>query len=452
VQRGKALVFLEPTWAIEPSGRSQVRKAWVLKKNEYVRLLDSITGKVRVHCGEAIVFPEANEKALDGDKLSALDIKVNEYAKILDKATGEIRVVRGPSQVMLGGLEETLEQTKGVVIDEDHAVLVRDKQTGQIRLVTEKQTFVPGPHEKVEEVRELVRLAEHEVMIIKDKDGNFVFKYGGGEKATPDSRSFFLPAYAEVVQMRWSRGRRRETRDLYIERFDCRAQYMSFEFNCRTKDNVELILEGTFFWEVTDLPLMVRTTGDTSGDICNHARSQFIKQLARVDLKEFMDDINSISQRVYSEDLSFYASRGVRVHSLEVTSYQCAEKSTSQVLQKIIQETTNRMNRLSQQESENEVLIFKMQGQIEQEKLKAELLDIQHQHSLTESVAQGKAEAQRVASFMESLQKQLPELSDRVSVWQTLRKKETLAAVSQGGASLYYTPSDVDLSINTSAK
>ena len=32
----------------------------------------------------------------------------------------------------------------------------------------------------------------------------------------------------------------------------CRSaiQYMSFEFNCRTSDNVEMILEGTFFWEV----------------------------------------------------------------------------------------------------------------------------------------------------------------------------------------------------------
>merc|ERR1712100_516406 len=177
------------------------------------------------------------------------------------------------------------------------------------------------------------------------------------------------------------------------------------------------------------------------GDICNHARSQFIKQVARVDLKEFMDDINSISSRVYSEDLSFYASRGVTVHSLEVTSYACAESSTSKVLQQIIQETTNRMNRLSQQESENEVLLFKMQGQIEQEKLKAELLNIQHQHTQSDSESQGKAEAQRVAAFMGELQKQLPELSDRISTWETLRKKETLAAVSQGKASLYYTPS-----------
>merc|ERR550514_329639 len=136
------------------------------------------------------------------------------------------------------------------------------------------------------------------------------------------SRSFFLPPYSEIVKLCWSRGRRREKRDLYIDRFDCRSQYMSFEFNCRTKDNVELVLEGTFFWEVVDLPLMVRTTGDTSGDICNHARSQFIKHVARVTLKEFMDDLNGISDRVHKEDNNFYESRGVKVHSLEVTGYQ----------------------------------------------------------------------------------------------------------------------------------
>jgi len=224
---------------------------------------------------------------------------------------------------------------------------------------------------------------------------------------------------------------------------------MSFEFTCRTKDNVELVLEGTFFWQVTDLPLMIRTTGDTSGDICNHARSQFIKHVARVPLKEFMDDLNTISNSVYSEDLSFYASRGVTVHSLEVTSYQCAEASTSKVLQQIIQETTNRMNRLSQQESENEVNIFKMHGQIEQEKLNSELIAIQNQHTQQEAQSGGQAEAEHVKAFMVGLSEQMPDLSDRISVWQTLRKKDTLAVVAEGGGSLYYTPSDVDLSIDT---
>ena len=38
-----------------------------------------------------------------------------------------------------------------------------------------------------------------------------------------------------------------------------------------------------------------------------------------------------------------------------MTRYSCAEESTRVILEEIIQETTNRMNRLSQAESENEV-------------------------------------------------------------------------------------------------
>merc|ERR1711920_217941 len=121
-----------------------------------------------------------------------------------------------------------------------------------------------------------------------------------------------------------------------------------------------------------------------------------------------MDDLSIISNKVYSEDLSFYESRGVTVHSLEVTSYQCAEASTSLVLQQIIQETTNRMNRLSQQESENEVNLFKMQGQIEQEKLNSQLLAIQNQHTQKEAQSAGQAEAEHVQAFMAGLSEQIP--------------------------------------------
>lgn len=459
VQRGKALVFLEPTWKIELTGTAErgrethgIRKAWVLKKYEYVRLLDSITGTITTHQGEATVFPTADEVALDDGKKSAMDLKVNEYVKVLDQATGEIRVVSGPDQVFLGPHELTLDggKKKSVEVDEEHAVLVRCKKTGQLRLVTEKQLFVPGPHESIEEIRDLIKLGEHEAMIVKDAEGNFRYFYGSpGKKGGEECRSFFLPPYAEIVKLNWSRGRRRERRDLFIDRFDCRAQYMSFEFNCRTKDNVELVLEGTFFWEVVDLPLMVRTTGDTSGDLCNHARSQFIKHVARVTLKEFMDDLNIISKKVHEEDSHFYETRGVKVHSLEVTGYQCAEESTSVVLQQIIQETTNRMNRLSQQESENEVKIFKMQGTIEQEQLNGQLLTIQHEHAQKEAQVQGKAESDRVSSFINGLAKDVPKLEDRISIWQTLRKTEALSVVSGGNASVYFTPNDVNLSIET---
>merc|ERR1712066_662899 len=98
----------------------------------------------------------------------------------------------------------------------------------------------------------------------------------------------------------------------------------------------------------------------------------------------------------------------------------------------IIEETTNRLNRLSQAESENEVKIFKMQGQIEQEKLNGELLEIQHSHARDEARVKGDVEAERVVSFVSGLEKHVPELKDRISMWEVLRKQDALTVVSDG--------------------
>merc|ERR1711977_179175 len=76
-----------------------------------------------------------------------------------------------------------------------------------------------------------------------------------------------------------------------------------------------------------------------------------------------MDSSHIIAKKVWEEDTAFYDSRGVKIHSLEITRYQCADQSTSEILEQIIQETTNRMNRLSQAESENEVNLF-LRGQV----------------------------------------------------------------------------------------
>jgi len=405
IKTGQALVFLEPNWKIEGGG---VKKAWVLKANQYLRLLDVNTGKVTVHRGEAKVFPGPHEELLD----------------------------QGPQQA--------------VEIDGEHAVLVRDKSTGKQRLVTEEQLFVPGPSETIEEVRELIKLAEHEAMILKDKDGVFSYKYGSDAKRAPgEPRSFFLPPGFEIVKVWWSRGPRRERKDVSFERFDCRPHFMKFEFNCRTADNVELVLEGVIFWELIDLPAMFRHTGDTSGDMVYHMRSQFILHVAKVTLRTFMEQLHTISQSVLDEDVSFYEKRGIKVYSLEVSRYQCANTSTAEILEQIIQETTNRMNRLSQAEGENEVNLFRTQGQVEQAKLNKDLQEIQREEAQAEAKVAGMAEADRVASFLEGLEVRVPQLTDRIAIWQTLRKTEALSVVSSGGANLYFTPSDVDLSIET---
>lgn len=448
IQRGKAMIFLEPTWEVE--GRT--RKVLTLKAFEFVRLLNTLTGKVTVHRGEKTVVPGADEELLDGDKLSAIDLKVGEYIRLEDQATSEVRVLCGPERVFLGPSERVLDggKQKAVQVDDENAVLVRDLGSGQLRLVTEKRLFVPGPSEAIEEVRKRIRLSAHEALITKDNLGQLRFHYGSAEKnGGVAPTAFFLPPHEQVVQQHWSSGLRREKRNLRIEIFDCRAQYMWFEFDTRTSDNVELMLEVTMFWQVQDLPKLVGATGNLPGDIFNQARSQFIKHVARVTLKAFMEQLHSISSTIYEEDQGFYESRGIKIMSLEVTRYKCSESRTSEVLQQIIEETTNRLNRLSQAESENEVKIFRMQGQIEQEKLNAELMEIQQAHAKAEARVGGKSEAERVAAFVEGLASSVPKLEDRVAIWQTLRKTDTLEAVSKGRGNLTYTPQDVSLAIKT---
>merc|ERR1719152_621731 len=268
-------------------------------------------------------------------------------------------------------------------------------------------------------------------MILKHADGTYAFHYGDKDKAkeagTP--RSFFIPPHAQVVQLVWSSGPRRATRDLVIQRLDCRAQFMLFEFNCRTSDNVELVLEGTFFWQISDVPTMLQTTGDVPGDVCNHARSQFIRYVSRVSLKEFMEELHALAKKVYQDDQEFYKNRGLAIHSLEITSFHCADPSTRAILEQIIQETTNRMNRLSQAESEAEVNHFKTQGQIDQEEAASKLLEIQHAHKQEQAKVEGKAEADKAIAFLKGLASSVPNLEDRLRLWQTLRKKDQLDAV-----------------------
>jgi hypothetical protein len=450
VERGEQIIFLEPLWAAIAS--PPVQKAFALKKFEYVRLVDSISSKVVVHRGEQTVFPGPFEELVDGKKLSAVELKVNDFVKVLDQATGTIRVERGQQLVFLGPTERFMGKgvQKAVEIDDDHAVLVRDKSTGQLRLETEKQLFVPGPDEVIEDVRELIKLSDHEAVIVKNKDGTYSFFYGAEEmRKNGEPRSFFLPPYCELVTMWWSRGRRREIRDLAITRFDTRAQFMNFEFNSRTSDNVELILEGCFFWQVCKLPEMISTTGDASGDICAHARSQFIQLVSRVTLKDFMNNLHELAKRVHESDSFFYDVRGIKVHSLEVTRFQCAEASVSAVLEEIIQETTNRMNRLSQAESENEVALFRMQGEIEQEKLNSSLLEIQNAHAQQDATVEGTVEADRSAGFLSGLEKEVKALAARIEMWKTLRKQQAMEAITQGGAKFYYTPSGSSITITS---
>merc|ERR1711881_481804 len=101
-----------------------------------------------------------------------------------------------------------------------------------------------------------------------------------------------------------------------VTKIDLRAQYAFFEFNVRTSDNVELVLEGTIFWQVKDVAKMIHATGDPKGDVWYHCRSALIQAVSRVSLETFMVEFNDIVMQVARTDDSFFQERGVSVHSL----------------------------------------------------------------------------------------------------------------------------------------
>merc|ERR1712124_245349 len=91
--------------------------------------------------------------------------------------------------------------------------------------------------------------------------------------------------------------------------------------------------------------------------------------------------------------------------------------STARILEQIIQETTNRMNRLSQQESENEIKMFALTWEIEQETRRADLLKVLQNHKLMEAQNEGEAEAERVKAFLTATEGAVTNLDTRVGLW-----------------------------------
>lgn len=426
---------------VKPLIKARVRSGVSLSPTEFVKIRDLLTGEIRVEKGPCFFFLQAYEELLK--KYDVIVLQQNEYVRLIDKSSGVIRVITGPNNVVLSANEEPLEKPgKGINIDEHTAVLVRNNTDGSLRLVTKNQVFFPSAHEEIEDVRRKILLENHQSVIIKNKEGRFRIVSGNHEE-----NAFFLQPYENLVAMNWSSGIHKEKRDLKITHIDSRPKFMWYEFGVRTKDNVELILGVTFFWQIVDIETMIKTTDDAPGDICSHARSMIIQSVSKASLESFLDRFNDIVKESINDSAdSFYMQRGVKIHSVEVRSVGCKEESTQVILQEIIQETTNRLNRLLKQQSENEVRLNEVKGQLEIESQKGELLKIKRENAIKEAEMQGECEAVRVARFFEQLAGSISE-AEKINIFNTLRKVEYIDKLGHSNANMFFTPEDIDLRI-----
>eukprot|EP01052_Picozoa_sp_SAG31_P035730 SAG31_NODE_4351_length_3323_cov_2.160360_1_plen_434_part_00 len=294
----------------------------VLLNDEYLRLQDSKTGEARVVTGPRVLVPQPTEQWTTVEK--GIKLEKDEYLKLADVATGRVRVLIGEQIVFPavateqavvlptpkvfdpfadGGEVNSLHRPgrhpgvqPAVKVDHDMSVLLLDRESGEQRLVTDHGNLFPSAMEEVLEVRKVIFVQPHEVVVVSDtRDGNLTF-HSGSTEAQSRGLAFFLPPHCELLTMYWGSGTSPE--DLAnnivsnhmsvkykvpVIKIDTRAQYAFFAYGVRTNDNVELTLEGTIFWQVVDVPLMISKTSDPKSDVWYHSRSALIQAVSNIE-------------------------------------------------------------------------------------------------------------------------------------------------------------------------
>ncbi len=208
-----------------------------LSKVEYLHVSNRLTGVQRTVKGPCLFFPEDNEY-LSTHK-TAISLKKNEYVRVVDKLSGAVKVVKGEALLFLEPVEEVVGVVeRGINVDACKAVLIRKIKSGQLELITERQVFIPSEDETIVEEKKLIRLEEYHTAVIQNNDnGDKTMRHG--------PTTFFLQPFTKLLEQQWSTGIHKDRKDLTISLFDSRPHFMWYDFEARTRDNVELVLSVT---------------------------------------------------------------------------------------------------------------------------------------------------------------------------------------------------------------
>lgn len=445
------------------SRKKTIRAATLLMPEEYAVVKNSLTGQPRNELGPQLFFLGPYDT--DVEVRSKILLLKGEYIRLEDRNSGAARVLAGP-QAVVPEATETFERgvQQARFLEVETALLVQDVQSGTQRLVSQTGLYVPRPYEEILEERRLVHVLPHEAVVVRDAQGQLTLHNGGWRQdGEGPGTAFFLQPYHRIVEMQWSDYSQppelQSTAKIPVTKIDMRAKKMFFSYNVRTSDNVKLILGGTIFWKVSSLATMIAMTSDPEGDVWHHARSALIEAVSNATLQTFMSGFNGIVMRAFhrqAED-GFYAARGVEMQSMEVTRFDCADAETARVLQATIQETTNRINRLTSQQSENEVRAAAMNANITLERSRSELVRTQAENMRLESGMTGEAEGTQLVrsanAFIGGLSESVPEVDLRIDLYRMLEHMRGRNADTQnlasGSAHLFLTPQDLNLRLDT---
>merc|ERR1712100_546748 len=193
------------------------------------------------------------------------------------------------------------------------------------------------------------------------------------------------------------------------------------------------------------------------GDVWYHARSALIQAVSQTTLQNFMNKFNNITTEAFNAQAAdgFYSGRGVKLESMELTKFKTTDPNTKDILQKIIQESTNRVNRLQKQKGENEVKAAELAAEILLESQKTEFIKTQAENKKLEAKMQGEASGltlMRAAdSFIAGLNETVENVTSRVELYKLHESlkghNQDISNLASGIAELYLTPSNVNLKL-----
>lgn len=185
------------TVVLAPERKKLFRKATRLSAREYALVKNSRSGEFRHEPGPGLLFLGAYDTL--EKVIPVVLLQRDEYMRLVDQMTGSERVVRGPSatipepfEIAPNGVE------KVVVLGMDLAVLIRIRTTGMLQLVDSRSSggvYVPRPYEEILEVRRATLLSHRQYAVVKSNlEGSL--RHDAGPKLLQVS------AYEELVAVK----------------------------------------------------------------------------------------------------------------------------------------------------------------------------------------------------------------------------------------------------------
>merc|ERR1712113_1216030 len=128
---------------------------------------------------------------------------------------------------------------------------------------------------------------------------------------------------------------------------------------------------------------------------------------------------------------------------------------TNRILQELIQETTNRINRMQKQSSENEVQQAQLAGETEVESQRATLIKAKAENDLKLAAVDGEAAglrlAQQALTFFNGLGATALDMDARIELLKFFEQQratiEQTDALAKGSAHLFLTPEAMNLKL-----